>query len=122
MHKYTGSLSKDEFIKAMKFLAPQLTVSDAKKLFRVIDVDNDQTISYTEFLAATLDPRAIDIEELNSVFELLDTDGNGSITLDELHKVCVFVYVCHVCICTFVLICEYLGIGGKVCRCQDSRR
>jgi Ca2+-binding EF-hand superfamily protein len=52
-----------------------------------VDIDHNQAISYTEFLAATLDPREVDLEELNKAFKLLDEDGDGFITKEELRKV-----------------------------------
>lgn len=83
----SGSLSIDEFRNAMGVFAPQLKEDDIRRLFHLIDIDNDKSISYTEFLAATLDPNTIDVEELNRVFDLLDSDGNGYITTDELQNV-----------------------------------
>ena len=50
-------------------------------------MDKNKQISYSEFLAATLDPNEVDIEELSKAFKLLDEDGNGYITRDELRKV-----------------------------------
>lgn len=53
----------------------------------MIDIDKNQQISYTEFLVATIDPREVDIAELNRAFRMLDEDGNGVITKDEMRKV-----------------------------------
>jgi hypothetical protein len=85
----SGTLSKKEFQRALAKLAPELSSADVLKLFNIIDIDKNQQISYTEFLVATLDPREVDMEELNKAFKLLDEDGNGSISRDELRKVCV---------------------------------
>lgn len=71
----------------MQVLAPDLTTNDVMNLFDIIDIDNDGGISYTEFLAATLDPRGIDLVELSEAFNLMDADGNGYITVDEIRKV-----------------------------------
>jgi Ca2+-binding EF-hand superfamily protein len=71
----------------MQILAPELTKSDISRLFAIVDIDNNNQISYTEFLAATLDPREVDIEELSKAFKLLDEDGNGYITKDEMRSV-----------------------------------
>lgn len=87
----SGALSKVEFHKALSFLAPELTMEDINRLFHIVDLDNNGTISYTEFLAATLDPREIDIHEINEAFKLLDEDGNGFITTDEIKNVGFFV-------------------------------
>lgn len=83
----SGTISKEEFVSALKSLTPELTSEDIDRLFDIVDIDHSQTISYTEFLAATLDPREVDIEELSKAFKLLDEDGNGFITKDELRKV-----------------------------------
>ena len=83
----SGMLSKDEFSTAMSKIVPELTQLDLEKLFNIIDYDKNQSISYTEFLAATLDPRELDIGELNKAFKLFDEDGNGYISKDEMRKV-----------------------------------
>ena len=83
----SGMLSKEEFSTAMSKIVPELTQLDLEKLFNIIDYDKNQSISYTEFLAATLDPRELDIGELNKAFKLFDEDGNGYISKDEMRKV-----------------------------------
>lgn len=82
----SGALSLEEYIQAMAILAPELTKEDVTALFHVIDIDNDGGISYTEFLAAALDPRGIDMNALNEAFNLMDTNGNGYITIDDIRK------------------------------------
>jgi Ca2+-binding EF-hand superfamily protein len=83
----SGSISRSEFHLAMGKLAPDLTNEDVDRLFDLVDIDKNQQLSFTEFLVATLDPNEVDIEELNNAFRLLDEDGNGYITRDELRKV-----------------------------------
>lgn len=83
----SGTISRKEFHTAMEKLAPELGEDDVDKLFNLIDIDKNQQLSFTEFLIATLDPREIDIEELNNAFRILDEDGNGYITKDELRKI-----------------------------------
>jgi calcium-dependent protein kinase len=83
----SGQISRKEFLSAMNKLAPELSPEDVTRLFDIIDIDKNQQLSFTEFLIATLDPREIDIEELNNAFRVLDEDGNGFITKDELRKV-----------------------------------
>jgi len=43
----------------VQILAPELSGSDITRLFSIIDIDKNSQISYTEFLAATLDPREV---------------------------------------------------------------
>lgn len=53
------------------------------------DVDNNGTIDYGEFLAATLHMNKIEREEnLAAAFSFFDKDGSGYITIDELQQAC----------------------------------
>jgi calcium-dependent protein kinase len=83
-----GVLSQEEFRNAMKacnIFASQsgatepLTDEDIDHIFVAVDVNGDGQISFTEFLAATLDPRDYDIHALNTAFQLLDVDQKGPI-------------------------------------------
>lgn len=58
---------------------------DVKKLMDSLDVNGDRTLTYTEFIAATL-PRKYQKEEvmLKTAFEALDADGSGQIDRKEL--------------------------------------
>jgi calcium-dependent protein kinase len=82
-----GYLSKKSFRTAMKSVSPDLSSADIDSLFEAIDVDNDKQISFTEFLAATLDPRALDVEELGKAFALLDSDAKGYLTVNDFYRV-----------------------------------
>ena len=92
---YSGSLSKDEFTQAMLILHDnksgdsskgELTPADCALIFDAMDVNRDDQITFTEFLAATLNPEVIDIEELSQAFKLLDVDNDGYISVEELKK------------------------------------
>jgi calcium-dependent protein kinase len=81
-----GTLSKEEFRNAMlacNIFSPddtgKLTTDDIDCIFHSVDVNGDNQISFTEFLAATLDPRDFDIQSLNSAFQLMDTDRKGTL-------------------------------------------
>lgn len=58
---------------------------DVKKLMDSLDVNGDRTLTYTEFIAATL-PKKYQKEDtmLKAAFEALDADGSGHIDRDEL--------------------------------------
>ena len=52
-------LDQAEFRAAMQVVDPKMKVADIDILFETIDVDNDQQISFIEFVAATIDPREV---------------------------------------------------------------
>lgn len=53
------------------------------------DIDNNGTIDYGEFLAATIHLNKLEREEnLLSAFSYFDKDGSGFITIDELQLAC----------------------------------
>jgi len=53
------------------------------------DVDNNGTIDYGEFIAATLHLNKVEREDhLWAAFEYFDKDGSGYITADELQVAC----------------------------------
>lgn len=53
------------------------------------DVDENGTIDYGEFVAATLHLNKLEREEnLASAFAYFDKDGSGYITIDELQQAC----------------------------------
>jgi len=52
---------------AMKLINPDLTQFQANTLFERIDQDENHCISFIEFLAATLDPREVDLREIKQV-------------------------------------------------------
>lgn len=82
-----GFLSLKEFRNVMKSINDSLANKDIDTLFKAIDVDNDKQISFTEFLAATLDPRQVDTQEVNKAFQLLDCDNKGYLTVDDFYRV-----------------------------------
>jgi hypothetical protein len=78
---HNGTLSRAEFVNAMQAMSSHnMSKETADKLFDAIDANNDKQISFSEFLAATLDPREVQIGELNKAFELLDLEKKGYIT------------------------------------------
>jgi calcium-dependent protein kinase len=53
------------------------------------DKDNNMTINYEEFIAATVPLNKIDREEhLIAAFTYFDKDGSGYITVDKLQRAC----------------------------------
>lgn len=53
------------------------------------DIDNNGTIDYGEFIAATVHLNKLEREEnLLSAFSYFDKDGSGYITIEELQQAC----------------------------------
>ena len=57
-------------------------------MFKEIDIDNNGTIDYTEFVMATMSAKnMMTNEKLSQAFKLFDKDGNGSIDGNEIKEV-----------------------------------
>jgi Ca2+-binding EF-hand superfamily protein len=91
----SGALCTAEFTRAMILLCgpDALTEDDCSMIFKQMDINRDDQISFTEFLAGTLNPEALDIEELSKAFALLDHNGDGFISADELKKLYNFKFM-----------------------------
>jgi calcium-dependent protein kinase len=107
----SGTLSREEYHSAMQIILSnkqpppppppqqqqqqqqQLTKEKIDEMFDAIDVDHNQSISFTEFLVASLDPTLIDFDELENAFDLLDSDCSGFISKNELYKVFFFIFI-----------------------------
>lgn len=63
-------LEIDEFRTAMAQTNPELSSKDVDILFQTMDQDGNGSISFLEFIAATIDPRDIDIREMNQVIPI----------------------------------------------------
>eukprot|EP00930_Biecheleria_cincta_P099073 TRINITY_DN90728_c0_g1_i1.p1 TRINITY_DN90728_c0_g1~~TRINITY_DN90728_c0_g1_i1.p1 ORF type:complete len:576 (-),score=100.66 TRINITY_DN90728_c0_g1_i1:540-2267(-) len=80
-----GVLSYDELRSALPDLSQH---EDCLQLLRNIDVNLDGFISYTEFIAAAMDQRLHENEDLClRAFKILDLGGTGSINRRDLEKV-----------------------------------
>ena len=51
----------------MKLMNPDLSADQTNSLFERIDQDENHCISFIEFLAATLDPKEVDLREMKQV-------------------------------------------------------
>eukprot|EP00927_Polykrikos_kofoidii_P058906 TRINITY_DN5376_c0_g2_i1.p1 TRINITY_DN5376_c0_g2~~TRINITY_DN5376_c0_g2_i1.p1 ORF type:complete len:601 (+),score=94.43 TRINITY_DN5376_c0_g2_i1:61-1863(+) len=62
--------------------------ADALKVVEAMDTNNDETIHYSDFLAAMVSTR-IELHEdlLRTTFNRLDADGSGSITVENLRDI-----------------------------------
>ena len=58
------------------------------KLFNDVDTDKSGSIDYSEFIVATMSSKKnMSEEKLTAAFKLFDTDGNGTISPEELKTV-----------------------------------
>lgn len=61
-----------------------ITNEDIQRIMSQIDVNNNNTIDYSEFVAATLNRKLfLEDQRLKMCFMLFDHDQNGKISLDE---------------------------------------
>jgi len=106
----TGTLDREEFHEAMKTVDPDMSHTDIELLFDSMDVDGDKQISFLEFLAATVDPREVDIQEVNQAFRLLDRDNKGYISNADLLRVLGTTTAGTIIIYTYIVIRIYIFI------------
>lgn len=61
------------------------------ELFIVADITGQGVIDYEEFIASMLDSQrvALRVDAVRSSFEKLDRDGDGYISVQDLHQVCL---------------------------------
>ena len=83
----SGVVDRKEFHACMRTANPNMSNEDIDVLFDTIDQDGNNAISFTEFVAATVDPKEVNIEELTAAFRLFDKDNKGYITKDDLVSV-----------------------------------
>ena len=78
-------LSKEELKTGLKDYGIELTLRELDDIFSLFDRDHDGTIDVTEFLVAVKGPLNERRKKLvKMAFDILDTDGSGEITIDEL--------------------------------------
>ncbi|XP_039047488.1 calcium-dependent protein kinase 26-like [Hibiscus syriacus] len=85
----SGQITYDELKVGLKKFGADLDESEFHALMKAADVNNNGTIDYEEFVAATLHLNKIEREDnLMAAFSYFDKDGSGYITQDELQKAC----------------------------------
>jgi calcium-dependent protein kinase len=82
-----GYIEKHQFHSAMQELSFQTTSEETDLIFSAMDTSLSGNICFTEFVAATLDPREVDIVDLNRSFRLMDAEGKGYIDRNDLKRV-----------------------------------
>nr|GLL42307.1 calcium-dependent protein kinase 11-like [Ipomoea trifida] len=85
----SGTITFEELKQSLKRVGSDLMESEIQDLMNAADIDNNGTIDYGEFLAATLHLNKMEKEEnLIAAFAYFDKDGSGYITIDELQLAC----------------------------------
>ncbi|CAO2827428.1 unnamed protein product [Amaranthus hypochondriacus] len=85
----SGSITFDELRNGLRRVDSKIKESEIEDLMHAADVDENGTIDYGEFVAATLHLNKLEREEnLASAFAYFDKDGSGYITIDELQQAC----------------------------------
>jgi calcium-dependent protein kinase len=83
-----GLLTLSELRDGLKHAGLAVQPSELRKIMEGVDADGSGAIDYTEFLAATLQWRHLVQEDVCwSAFCVLDLNGDGKISADELWKV-----------------------------------
>ena len=84
-----GRLTRDEYVSSMSAIADQpgrleeLIVPVHRAFYNVLDEDNDGQVSKEEFVKMYQNS-GMTPAEINEAFERLDTNGSGSLSVDEL--------------------------------------
>ncbi len=84
-----GEIDYEEFRKGLSQLkSDKISEKEISEYFSSIDTDKNKKISYTEFLAATINKKSfLQRERLMEAFSMLDKEKKGKITKDELKQV-----------------------------------
>lgn len=86
---HSGAITFEELKSGLERVGSNLVESEIRQLMDAADVDQNGTIDYGEFLAATLHLNKIEREEnLFAAFSWLDKDKSGYLTVDELQQAC----------------------------------
>jgi len=65
----------------------KISLKEINDIFKSIDLDNSKRIEYTEFISAMMEQNLYcEEEKLINTFKLLDKDGSGKISKDEIKK------------------------------------
>mmetsp|Transcript_23545 Transcript_23545/g.20897 ORF Transcript_23545/g.20897 Transcript_23545/m.20897 type:complete len:216 (-) Transcript_23545:7-654(-) len=82
---HSGYIEAEELAEAMRKVDEDLTQEDIDGIIKEIDVEGNQKINYSEFIAATLDVKAtLTDAKLITLFKNFDLDNSGYITLENL--------------------------------------
>lgn len=83
-----GTLDKQEVLEGYEehFGIP-MTEDQVDEMFAAVDIDGNGCIDYTEFVMATMNEKdLISQQKLKAAFRLMDKDGSGAISPEEIKK------------------------------------
>jgi len=87
--KNRGVITLGELRDRLRRYGTELEDREISDIVEVADKDNNVTINYEEFIAATVPLNKIEREEhLMAAFTYFDKDGSGYITVDKLQRAC----------------------------------
>ncbi len=84
-----GVLTKDEIMEGYKsYLGEVEAEKEAERIMHEVDMDQNGTIDYNEFILATLNKqKVLNKEKLEATFKMFDKDGNGKISAEEIRSI-----------------------------------
>lgn len=83
-----GRLTKEQLHEAYNFYKRDVTQAELDNLFESMDTDNSGSISFSEFLTASMTERSLTGQDkLQSAFRMFDRDGSGLVSADELAQI-----------------------------------
>jgi len=87
--RLSGTIDADELGTVLRSLGNQPTDEEVEDMIKEADEDGNGTIDFAEFIKMMpTQERDDDAEaEMLEAFRVFDTDGNGSITADELRQI-----------------------------------
>ena len=83
----TGTITKEEFRHAMS-QHPEIPLAQVDLMFQAMDTTHTGMVDYSEFLAAAISSQQqMDAPSVNTIFGLLDRDGDGFVSAYDLMDV-----------------------------------
>ena len=78
---------KQSFLKMSKVRNKRISSKEIDDIFKSIDLDNSKRIEYTEFISAMMEQNMYcEEEKLLNTFKMLDKDGSGKNSKEEIKK------------------------------------
>lgn len=83
----SGAISPEELGSVMNSLGQNLSQIELKEMIKEVDIDLSGTIDFEEFKALMVSKKGDRLSRLKLAFSVFDEDGNGRITVQELHNI-----------------------------------